>query len=365
MSARIPTGQERTALDAARYLLVERSPYYAVLIFQMPTLITDEGSWVDQRGRVYIDEHELEQSPTVLSYVLEHAMLHVAYRHRSRMAGFPDRRRAHLAACLELNSRLPLSPCPHDLGLPDGLTAEQLYDLLDVTIDSGCDLAATSDDNGGPDSAMIDLAARAMAEEAIRHAASRPGDVPDDVLRWANGLLDTPKLPWRTLLATAAQSILARVAGRSDYSMARPSRRPNGEFVRPSMVGYQPNVTVIVDTSGSMTDDDLAAALGEVSGVLAALNSTVTFIACDADTADGAQTVRSLSEIRLRGGGGTDMTAGIAAALAAGTPDMIVVITDGHTPWPPASVGTPVIVAITGDGPNGPDWAVTVRIDEP
>jgi predicted metal-dependent peptidase len=45
--------------------------------------------------------------------------------------------------------------------------------------------------------------------------------------------------------------------------------------------------------------------------------------------------VSRASQVELAGGGGTDMGAGIAAAsLLRPRPTMIVVLTDGFTPWP-------------------------------
>ena len=45
----------------------------------------------------------------------------------------------------------------------------------------------------------------------------------------------------------------------------------------------------------------------------------------------------TLGAIRLEGGGGTDMGAGLdAAAALRPRPDLIIVLTDGFTPWRPA-----------------------------
>jgi hypothetical protein len=60
------------------------------------------------------------------------------------------------------------------------------------------------------------------------------------------------------------------------------------------------------------------------------------------------------------------MGAGIAAALATKPkPAVIVVLTDGYTPWPSSPPkGTRVIVGLLGDHPpQAPAWARAVRID--
>ena len=57
-------------------------------------------------------------------------------------------------------------------------------------------------------------------------------------------------------------------------------------------------------------------------------------LSCDV-AADAVQHVRRGKHIELRGGGGTDMGRGLAAAYEA-TPkaNTVVVLTDGYTGWP-------------------------------
>ncbi len=79
--------------------------------------------------------------------------------------------------------------------------------------------------------------------------------------------------------------------------------------------------------------------------------------------------VNRAGQISLRGGGGTDMGEGITAAVALRPrPQVVVVLTDGYTPWPSAPPpATRVIVALIGAGPqtHGPPWARSIRIGEP
>jgi predicted metal-dependent peptidase len=124
---------------------------------------------------------------------------------------------------------------------------------------------------------------------------------------------------------------------------------------------------VVVDTSGSMGDDDLRDAMGEITGVLRAVGiggNRVTVLACDADVAATSR-VTTVDQVVLAGGGGTDMRVGITAALRGPQqPHVIVVLTDGYTPWPDAPLSaTRVVAALIGsEAPRPPDWIETVYV---
>jgi len=81
--------------------------------------------------------------------------------------------------------------------------------------------------------------------------------------------------------------------------------------------------------------------------------------------------VTSARQINLVGGGGTDMGAGlVAAAKLRPRPSVIVILTDGMTPWPlEAPKGMQVVVGLIGNRVQGgrtwpaPQWARVVPID--
>jgi predicted metal-dependent peptidase len=128
-----------------------------------------------------------------------------------------------------------------------------------------------------------------------------------------------------------------------------------------------PQIAIVCDTSASMTDDLLAGALAEVDGLLRALGLArqVRVLACDT-AVETAQRVSSARQVELTGGGGTDMVAGITAAIALRPrPAVTVVLTDGYTPWPPlAPKGTRVVVGLLGlEAPDAPPWARAVRVE--
>ena len=170
---------------------------------------------------------------------------------------------------------------------------------------------------GGLPRWQADLLRRQVAQDVIAHG-KQPGTVPAGLLRWAEEVL-TPKVNWRAVLAAELRRAVAEVSGAVDYSYRRPSRRSAvaGPVVLPALRRPVPEVAVVCDTSGSMTEDLLAMVLAEVEGLLRALGLArqVRVLACDTAVAP-AQRVSSARQVQLIGGGGTDMGAGIGAAAA-------------------------------------------------
>jgi predicted metal-dependent peptidase len=226
-----------------------------------------------------------------------------------------------------------------------------------------------ADDKRAPARSEIDkeLIRREVAEE-IRQRKSW-GDIPAGWKRWAEEVLN-PKVNWRELLKRKVRGALTIGTGqRIDYSFARPHRRAEvyDPVLPPSLQGdFLPRIACVVDTSGSMSKRKLAQALAEVRKVLETLRLPITVIPCDAVPYEPIRVFTSsqAQRLRLRGGGGTNMVAGIEAALKLRPiPDVVIVLTDGYTPFPPKRYKVPVLFGIfdpTGDGkvpkPPMPPW---------
>ena len=118
------------------------------------------------------------------------------------------------------------------------------------------------------------------------------------MLRWAEQVL-SPKVNWRKVLAAELRRAVFEVSGAVDYSYRRPSRRSAvaGNVVLPALRRPVPEVAVVCDTSGSMTDDLLAMVLAEVEGLLKALGLArqVRVLACDYAVAP-AQRARAIRD---------------------------------------------------------------------
>ncbi len=218
--------------------------------------------------------------------------------------------------------------------------------------------------------ALNDFDRKMLQEEIARriteHHKSR-GNVPAGWLRWAEEVLK-PKVNWRERLRRILRGVISEGLGqRLDYSYRRPNRRAAvyHPIYLPSLSQgeYKPRIACVVDTSGSISDQELIQALAEVRGILTQLRIPVTIIPCDAVPYEAIRVFEDSDwlEVRrgLRGGGGTDMVAGLNAALALNPkPEAVIVLTDGYTPFPShRPKDTAVIWAIwqfEGDSPPLP-----------
>ncbi|CUU36131.1 Predicted metal-dependent peptidase [Armatimonadetes bacterium DC] len=180
-----------------------------------------------------------------------------------------------------------------------------------------------------------------VAHNIIEHQKNR-GTLPAGLVRWAEEVLK-PKVNWREQLKRVVRGAISEGFGqRLDYSLRRPNRRLSvyHPLYLPSLQGeYRPRVACVVDTSGSISDRELTQALAEVRAVLEQLRVPITIIPCDAVPYEAIQVMRGSDWLKvregLRGGGGTDMVAGLQAALElTPKPDAVIVLTDGYTPFP-------------------------------
>ena len=209
-----------------------------------------------------------------------------------------------------------------------------------------------------------------VASEIRSCAGQLPGTVPLGWQRWADELLE-PKVDWRRALAAHMRTGVASVAGCVDYSYMRPSRRASvtGDVVLPALRRPLPTVAIVIDTSGSMSESLLGEVVAEVEGILRAVGlarDRIHVLACDTQV-HRVQRVTSARHVELFGGGGTDMGAGIDSALELRpSPAVIVVLTDGYTPWPAeAPKRARVVVGLVGPGNwQVPQWAKLVRIED-
>ena len=233
---------------------------------------------------------------------------------------------------------------------------------------SGADGIARPRDQAPPTKYGVPGVTRDKADAIVRHVArdllesSRSrGEDPGGLEIWAREVLD-PVVDWRDALAGSFQQVMSMTAGEMFWTYQRMSRRqaPDPRIVLPGFVGHTSRLAVLIDTSGSMLDK-LAQCRAELTELITSLASAcrrpdVEVYTCDVAVSE-AQRVWSGADVKLIGGGGTDLCNGfaaIAASHAVKKLDAAICLTDAVTPWP-SSFPMPVITVVFGDEET-PPW---------
>lgn len=414
----------------ARARAVDLRPYFSAAIYRLVPVATDliPTLAVDRYWRCYYNPRYIEgQDVLTVATDLFHELGHLLQRHEERCQhNHFEHDFFNIAGDFEINDGLRTQPDlhladdaihPKMYEMPTGLIAEEYYQLVmqrreefqrlidfnkpgirDCGSCSGgerrdWELDVPGATARGLEPYEADRVRNVVARDAQEYARRNPGTVPRGIERWAEGILN-PKVPWQTVIKSKARQLYAKRAGMSDYSYQQPNRRQEfyGDIVMPALVDPTPSIAVVLDTSGSMDERLLAEALAEVRGITKDLapDEGVSVFTVDA-TASAVQKVFDPKQIRLIGGGGTDMGVGIAAAQRLRPkPELVIVLTDGYTPWPDdGPIGMDVVVGIVGATrvlepetiafpgslPSGyrvhpgeiappcpPDWATTVLI---
>ncbi|HEY9441514.1 MAG TPA: VWA-like domain-containing protein [Streptomyces sp.] len=383
-------------LFAARLLAARVRPYLATALFALHTVEAPRVPTmaVDRHWRCYVSPTFVNRTPVEeLAGVWVHEVSHLLRDHHGRgdrfarergLTGSGERLRMNIAADCEINDDafgdglvLPDDAVrPASIGLPEGLLMEEYLrrfrlgphtqGLAWLDCGSGADGLEREWDLG-PDGAN---GLSAQERDAVRFRVAqgitgRPGHVPKGWQRWAEEAFHPPQ-PWRQLLGAAVRSAASGPGAGEDYTYGRPGRRSVSMpgVVLPSLRRRPPRVSVIIDTSGSVSDSELGSALLEVTAISRALGGRrdlVSVLSCDA-SAGMVHTLCRAEGIPLVGGGGTDLRTGFAKALrATPRPDVVVVLTDGQTPWPTAQPACRTVVGLfsrqgTGRGMN-PSWS--------
>ncbi len=408
--------EARLRIMAARIIAQGRWPYVSTLLFSLrPVEILDNSLStlaVDAKWRMYYSpKFALEHPPEVLATGLLHEVMHCIMRHSERFNDLNQEDHFHpywnYVGDTSINAILDEAKIPWGDFEPVRYSSLTKYSVLPTDIAEGAffkmktaieesqkkspknlecgsssggtgrnyEVPEKSTEHPGVREDQQDVIRDRVAHDILQHKhEKRRGDIPGGLLRWAQSILE-PKISWKTALAGSMRRSLSYVLGRRDFVYTYPSRRQsamqtgNGfEIILPSMRKPKPPaIAVIIDTSGSVTQEGLAEVIGEVDAIakLNGIASGLFIFPCDAQVGE-IQRVKSrsaLMELRLTGGGGTDLRPAFdAVEKMRPTPRILIVATDGFTPWPeskPKGVDSVIILLSDSESMNTcPSWAV-------
>lgn len=180
--------------------------------------------------------------------------------------------------------------------------------------------------------------------------------------------LKKPQTDWRTILNDFIQEEVV------DYSFAPPDRRfDDSPFFLPDFNGKEDRVEDIlfmIDTSGSMSDDMIAAAYSEVKGAIDQFNGKLKgwlgFFDAAIIKPQPFSDENEFKIIKPAGGGGTDFQIifeYVFHHMSDKLPASIIILSDGDAPFPLEKLagGIPVLWLLNNEEVN-PPWGKVARI---
>lgn len=413
-------------LLVARMRILCNHGFYGLLLMHMIYSI-DEGC-----ETAYTDGERIAFSPTFLEelsdkeldFVMMHEILHVVLQHCLRGED-KDNERYNIAADIVINSTImhenddkassiTLSKYGESMHIaPDGkegylYTAEEVYEMLQSKqkdSDSGNEKSKKSgnvaskngragkvqqsrknmdkpvakrwDDHSQwgkfeEDSRLRDVWTKNFAEccEAIkvRDASNNRGTLPMFAQRMLEKL-KKPQTDWRTILNDFIQEEIC------DYSFSPPDRRfQDSPFFLPDFneMGKNDNVSDIlffIDTSGSISDNDMTTAFSEIKGAIdqydGKLKGWLGFFDAAIIEPKPFSSFEEFIVIKPAGGGGTDFQIifeYVDRHMKAKEPNCIIILTDGCAPFPKEELANniPVLWLINNQDVT-PPWGKVAR----
>lgn len=388
------------AFQQLRHHIKVKRPYFVTELASMTAVYADEVPFVtvDQYWRIYFSAKFFKEVPFAeqAGLILKN-MYHLVRLHFLRGNRLPVTKENliyWLISCdLEVNFRvieaklkLPnWAIMPHHLGLEKGLLAEEYFRLiqdrdLQEAIDGLPGLGLPS--CGGPGSGISglpcpwDIPAHSaefpsvLDGEGIQKATSAMNKDAQNSGRGDGALLqelivelqEGPKLKWHQILPQMVRRAMSDFTrGGSKRTFRRPSRRAAiSRIVLPRLISSEGTIGVVLDTSGSMIGSPIARAYAIIKDLCLTTGKRTKVLCCDADATNAQNAFSNGSfDLKIYGGGGTDMRVGIETfAKQVTPPDVVVVITDGDTPWPTQDKmpNFPVVAVIVGSGTTPPEY---------
>jgi len=356
----------REKLTTARIGLLLKAPFFGQLATRMTLTNADEwcGTAATDGRKFYYNSEFVNNMPLKqLEFLVGHEILHAVYDHMSRRI---DRqpRLANIAAdyCVNydlveqrIGEKISVVPILYDTKFK-GMSYEEVYEYLYENADKinlsqleqmvlddhleedsngdGSGKDGDKDGNGRPKLSKEEAAAiRDEIKGAVIAAAQAAGagNLPSGVKRLLKDMTE-PVISWKDLLQQQIQSTI-----KNDYSWARPSRRGwHIDAILPaSKPGDMIDVCIALDQSGSISEDDSRAFLGEIKGIMDSFDEYKITVWCFDTDVYNCQTFTSdniddIMTYEPMGGGGTDFMANWEFMQANNIePKKFIMFTDG------------------------------------
>lgn len=353
------TQQQLENISQAKIVSIQRLPFFGVLLLHTRIVATNTvpTAGVCSRGVMWVNPDFIEKLTVgELVFLLCHEVLHLALSHVTRLNG--RNHRLHNIACdLWINDTLidskvgtfiecGIDPREYDWKkyLKDGetyrdLDTEEIYDRLIESLppedaQSGCmgnKLEQESQDRAGEASAVDWNNKLQEAAQTVEMNNNHGGSVPANISRLLKSLLE-PTVNWKQLLAQYVS-----MCNDADYNTFD-RRFLCDDLYWEDLESDQLKINVFIDTSGSISGNDIQNFFSELSGIVRCVDRaavdvyTFDSVTYDAGTLDNSFDYTSL---KIAGGGGSALDHRALEIIDGSYNDksMSVVITDAYIDW--------------------------------
>lgn len=395
-------------LVSARTRLILDKPFLGALVLRLPMMEGDP-SWCNTTfsdGKTlyynaeYINSLDIDQTQFALSHEALHCALSHFYRRGHRIKTRWDLACDYAVNPLLINDGLKPTPDAAYLEEYKGMTAEEIYPCLDDEDDEDDEQEQDSDtddnedlenkhqgdagnDNSEKEPEQDDRSEGAGSSNhnenqsnggsaapepqpmsgqeqedlntqwqqrlaAAAQTAHQRGQLGGEMARMVDFLLQ-PRLPWRMLL----QRYMTMTA-RDDYSYSRPSSRRGNPAVFPRLRSSETSVVVVIDTSGSISEEEIGEFISEINAIKSHVRARITLLTCDSELNHGCPWYFDpwddfSRDIAILGGGGTNFRPPFEwIEKQDRAPDLLVYFTDAMGIFPRAEPMYPVLWLVKG-----------------
>lgn len=362
--------EAKDRLDVAISKLITFSPVYGIVFMflnkrqdrGLPTM----GVGVIDRVNLalfYNPEFVMTLGTKELRAVLQHEALHVLLHHITRREHFDFNPKGfNIAADMAINCHLSNLPdkCfyPKTFGLEDYQSSEWYYDQLkeqaeknggngiSVHADGKGEMVGDHERWGECEGDIVKEKIRSIAETAIREQAKKGwSDIGEGI---AAAIIEANKaqINWKRefrwfinkLIMAGRKSTRTRI-NRREHSIKKQRELKNPDdvfskaYIQPgNKRDYTSKLMVAIDTSGSMSDEEISICLTEVKGMVEHVECHVCFFDCNMQ-GEPVHISKKFNSMEVRGRGGTNFDP-VMRYVDEHKYDGLIIMTDGYAPFP-------------------------------
>ena len=341
----------------ARVNLLMKEPYFGLLVSRLklnrnipPILQKYKTAATDGRNLYFHNEFVENSTDDELLFTLCHEVDHIVYDHVLPHAQRSNRMLKNKADDYVINleitdARIGTMP---KIGCRDdrfrGMTSDEVYDILKEEKDDASDYQGFDvhielgdvEDEDGETISLDELSAewRDAVMNAVDQAEAmqKAGNIPGQVLKYVKDLKE-PTIDWRQYIEETVPSLI-----KNDFTFSVESRKSKAaSYYLPGMQAEERiNIAICIDTSGSISDDEVIDFLSEIQGIMEQYNDFVIKVWCfDTQTYTVHEftpyNIDEMPEMPIEGRGGTEFECNWDLMKEKEIePDAFIMFTDGY-----------------------------------